>query len=280
VLVYLASYPRSGNTWVRHLVGHHFGYNSASLYPEPQGAPNLEYREDGTFELFSYFEVLRRPGVIRPMLVNACGPVLSPELRQQLAQSEDCFFLKTHELPYGSYCSGEYVLYLVRTPGAVFWSYYRYLRKNEPTYAQVTLDDVICGQVPFGSWSDHIDAWFAARSLLGEHFLLCSYEELSQNEWRVRDLLGSCTGLPDVTPPHPLARLEHWHQIAPHLYRKEDQSLWKPYFSASQLRHLRRLHGKTMQRLGYDIREYHRSLLEQLRHTIALQHIDGVSGKQ
>lgn len=273
MLVYLSSYPRSGNTWVRYLIGHHFGYNSASLYSEPDGAPNLEYHEDGTFDLLSYFEVLRRPGVIRPMLVNACGPVLSPALRQQLGQSENCFFLKTHELPYEHYFKGEYVLYLTRTPGALFWSYYRYLRRNEPAYAQVTLDEVIAGNVPFGCWSTHIQAWFAAREMLGERFMLCSYEELSQNEARIQQLLGACTGLPDTTPPYPLERLEHWHRLAPHLYRKEEQSIWRPHFSPPQLRRIRQLHGDVMRQLGYDTQEYQVSLFEQLRYTIPLHRI-------
>lgn len=271
MLVYLSSYPRSGNTWVRLLVEHHFGHTSASLYSEPNAyVPNLEWREDGTCEVFFQFEVLRRPGVVHPMLVNGCGPVLSPELRQQLGQAETCFFLKTHELPFDSFFEGEYVLYLVRTPGAVFWSYYNYLRNNEQAYADVALEDVILGKVPFGSWSEHIRAWFAAGDHLDKRFMLCSYEELSQNESRIRDLLGPCTGLPDVTPPYSLQRLEHWHTVAPTLYRKEERSVWRPQFTPTQLRRIRQLHGEVMRQLSYDTQEYHVSWFEQLRHMVPL----------
>lgn len=84
MLIYLSSYPRSGNTWVRHLIRHYFGYRSASIYPEPQGAPNLEIQADGSFELFSYYELPHQPGSRLPMLVNNCSSILSPEVRQQL----------------------------------------------------------------------------------------------------------------------------------------------------------------------------------------------------
>jgi hypothetical protein len=280
VLVYLASYPRSGNTWVRHLIGHHFGYNSASLYAEPHGAPNLEWRADGTFELFSYFEVLRRPGVQQRMLMNACGPVLSPALREQLGQSEDCFFLKTHELPFGHYFPGEHVLYMTRTPGAVFWSYIRYLHKNEAAYAATTLDQVIAGEVPFGSWSGHVLAWLAAREVLGERLILCSYEELTRNESRIGELLGPVTGLPDVTPPHPLQRLDHWHQVAPTLYRKEAESVWRPRFTPDQLRRVRELHGEAMRRVGYDTPDYRVSLIDRLRQVVGAGRVALAGGKQ
>ena len=124
MLIYLSSYPRSGNTWVRNLLRHYFGYRSASVYPEPQGAPNLEVRPDGSCEVFSFYELTAIPGSRLPMLVNNCGQILSEDLRRQLGASDERFFLKTHELPFGSYVPGEYVVHLVREPGAVCWSYY------------------------------------------------------------------------------------------------------------------------------------------------------------
>jgi hypothetical protein len=267
MLIYLSSYPRSGNTWVRHLIRHYFGYRSASIYPEPQGAPNLEYQVDGSYELFSYYELPQQPGSRLPMLVNNCSSILSPALREQLGQSEERFFLKTHELPFDRYFEGEYVLHLMREPGAVCWSYYNFLQKNRPAIANVilTLDGVIKGRVPFGSWSDHARAWLQARNKLGERFLMHKYEDLSaQPETEFCDLLASFTGLTYRIPKTPLPSLEHWHKQAPNLYRKQKVSNWKSHFSAMQLHRILKRHGEMMQQLGYDTDEYQTSLRDRL----------------
>lgn len=267
MLVYLSSYPRSGNTWVRQLVRHYFGYQAASIYAEPQGAPNLAKRDDGTFELFSNYDVPYPPGTVRRMLVNACGPVLSEDLRAQLGQSDEVFFLKIHELPFQRYFAGEYVVHIMREPGPVFWSYYKFLRKNEPArYGDLRLDSIIKGRVPFGSWSDHARAWLAAAERLGPRFMMYTYEDLSaQPETRFCDKLTEFTGVPYRMTKRPLPPLEHWHQQAPGLYRKEQVSEWRPHFSAIQMHRILKRHGKMMRQLGYDTGAYQTSLGERIR---------------
>src|SRR5262249_39089863 len=149
------------------------------------------------------------------------------------------FFLKTHELTFDSYFEGEYVLHLMRAPGAVCWSYYNYIRKNQPTSlanVALTLDRVIKGQVPFGSWSDHGRAWLGAGEKLGERFMMHKYEDLSaQPEVEFCAALASFTGLIYQMPKAPLPSLEHWHKQAPNLYRKQQVSDWRSHFSAAQL---------------------------------------------
>jgi hypothetical protein len=266
MLIYLSSYPRSGNTWVRHLVRHYFGYRSASIYPEPQGAPNLEIQADGSYELFSYYELPHLPGSLLPMVVNNCSTILSPEFRQQLGQSKERFFLKTHELPFGSYFEGEYVLHLMREPGAVCWSYYNFLRKTEPArFANLTLDHVIKGRVPFGSWSDHTQSWLNTKQELGERLLIHKYEDLStQPETAFCDVLASFSGLTYHAPKTTLPSLEHWHQQAPNLYRKQKNSDWRSHFSAAQLHRILKRHGAVMDRLDYDASEYQTSLRDRV----------------
>jgi Sulfotransferase domain len=272
VLIYLSSYPRSGNTWVRQLVRHYFGHQAASIYPEPQGAPNLEIRADGTFEAFSTYEVPYPPGTVRRMLVNACGPILSEGLRQQLAQSEEVFFLKTHELPFGRYFAGEYVVHLMREPGAVFWSYYNFLRKNEPArYSKLSLNQVIRGRVPFGSWSNHARKWLAAAEQLDASFLLYTYEDLSAKpETEFCDQVTSFSGVPYRMTKRPLPSLEHWHQEAPTLYRKEKVAAWYPHYSAIQLHQVLKRHEPMMRRFGYDTAAYQTSLRDRLRSMLSV----------
>jgi hypothetical protein len=205
------------------------------------------------------------------MLVNDCGSLLSPELRQQLGQSQERFFLKTHDLPFREYFAGEHVIHVMREPGPLFWSYYNYLRKNEPAYAHVSLNKVIKGRVPFGSWSDHTQAWIGKRDELGERFMLYSYERLStEEETQFCDQVARFIGVPTARTKRPLPPLEHWHQQAPTLYRKEQQAVWKPHFSPAQLHRIRSLHGKTMQQLGYDTAEYYISPFKRLYSAITI----------
>lgn len=266
MLIYLSSYPRSGNTWVRHLLRHYFGYRSASVYPEPQGAPNLEVRPDGSFELFSFYELTAIPGSRLPMLVNNCGQVLSEDLRRQLGASDERFFLKTHELPFERYVPGEYVVHLVREPGAVCWSYYNYLRKIESAgFSALTLGQVIEGKVPFGDWGTHTRAWLSAGEQLGEQFLLHKYEDIArQPETDFVARLATFSGLRYYTPKQPLPPLEKWHEKDPNFYRKDKVSRWKSNYSPAQLHQVLKRYGDTMQQLGYPTDEYQTSLRQRL----------------
>jgi hypothetical protein len=271
VLIYLSSYPRSGNTWVRNLLRHYFGYRSASIYPEPQGAPNLELRADGGYELFSYYELPQAPGSRMPMLVNNCGQILSEELRQRLGAADERFFLKTHELPFGHYFPGEHVVHLVREPGAVCWSYYNFLRKHEPGhFGGISLDRVVRGRVPFGPWNEHTAAWLAAGEQLGERFWLHKYEDIAtQPETAFADRLAAFTGLTYNIPKQPLAPIEKWHEKEPDFYRKDKDSRWKKNYSAAQLHRVLKQHGEVMRRLGYDTAEYQTTLRDRLRSMVA-----------
>ena len=263
MLIYIASYPRSGNTWVRQLIRHYFGYQTASVYAEPQGSePNLSYRQDGSFDAFSSFELPRQPGVTRLKLVNDCGPILGKNFRQQVAESETCFFLKTHEPPFPTYFRGESVLYLTREPGAVFWSYYNHLLRNQPQVSQhVTMDQVIAGNVPFGSWSKHSQAWLRIGTTLGECFQLCTYEEISQQETAPCDAITLLTGLSYSKNNIPLPPLEHWHKTAPTLYRAEKEAKWQEHYTPRQLQAIYRKHRITMKQLGYNPESYRQPLI-------------------
>ncbi len=41
MLIYLASYPRSGNMWVRNLINHYFDRCASSIYREGDEGSNL-----------------------------------------------------------------------------------------------------------------------------------------------------------------------------------------------------------------------------------------------
>jgi hypothetical protein len=129
--VFLVSYPRSGNTWARFLIGN-------LLNPaDPVTFANVESRIPDVYR--HHNEAL----------------ALLPRTR----------FLKSHE-----YFTPRYpkVMYLVRDPRDVAISFYHYLRKTRSVSDGVTLRDYvphfIAGEFhPYGTWGEHVGGWLGAR---------------------------------------------------------------------------------------------------------------------
>lgn len=238
---------------MRHLIRHYFDRRSSSLYREEKGAPNLIRKEDGSFgPSFSEYQTQYPPVTTRLRLVNDCGPILSEDFRRQLAASDEHFFLKTHEHPYRRYFDGEYVIHLVRHPGAVFWSYFNYICDNEPGLTpNITLGDVIKGRVPFGSWSEHTQQWLDCAQQYGDRFLILPYEKLASSEADCCEEISTLVGLPIHREFGSFPRFNYWHRTAPTLFRSGELGEWKSHFSEADLELVRRLHYPTMERLGY-----------------------------
>lgn len=143
--IFLVSYPKSGNTWVRFLL--------ANLL-EPTQDVNFSNIDSIVPDIYksttSYIQSLVRPRI-----------------------------LKSHE-----YLDVRYkkVIYLVRDPRDVLVSYYHYkiLRRQQSEnysielFAKHFLDGTVDN---FGSWSDHVGGWMGARAGT-RNFVLVRYEDL------------------------------------------------------------------------------------------------------
>jgi len=159
--VFLASYPRSGNTWLRFGVSNLAGETPTTFDDFDERIPDVYRRSDD--------ELSRRP---RPRL------------------------LKTHERHDPAYPT---VVYVVRDPRAVARSFHRYLRMRELIAGEVSLEaflpGFVDGEVPFGSWHEHVDGWLRARS--GDpHFLVVRYEDMLRDPRRCLRRAADLIGLP------------------------------------------------------------------------------------
>lgn len=143
--LFLVSYPKSGNTWMRFLVGN-------LLNPgEPVTFDNLEDRVPNIY--------------------------LNTERR--LSRLSNPRLLKSHE-PFDS--RYDRVIYIVRDPRDVAVSYYHYLIKirrigeNYPIERYVS--SFISGELGgYGAWGGNVGSWLGARQG-SEGFLLLRYEDL------------------------------------------------------------------------------------------------------
>lgn len=147
--VYLTSYPRSGNTWTRFLLGN-------LLNPDdPASFVNIESRVPEIY--FNPDHVLR--GLSRPRL------------------------LKSHESFHPNYPR---VIYIVRDPRDVAVSFYHHNVKAGVIAEDYPIDEFIPGFIAaqydsrWGSWADNVMSWMAMRQGRSS-FMLLRYEDMKQD---------------------------------------------------------------------------------------------------
>lgn len=163
VIIWLASYPRSGNTLLRLVLKHCFEVESYSLYSDH------EFQSRKVQEL-----VGERP----------VGPDPNAFLRK-LQQHGHMACVKTHELPGADTHRS---IYVVRDGRAALVSHYHYFREVLGLHA--TLEELIAGAY-FPSWSTHVRDWMLSGrpNVLPVHF-----EALVNGESETLDAIGSFLG--------------------------------------------------------------------------------------
>jgi hypothetical protein len=163
--IWLASYPRSGNTFLRTILWHCFGLKSASVYPNDLGGNRTLEQYVGHIE--------HGPG----------GGVQFPANSLPL--------IKTHTYP----TDDSPAIYVVRDGRAAAVSMANFYRDS------MTLDAIIDGQHRFGTWSQHVQAW---KPWERPHTLLLAYEDMRADLPATLERLGAFlkrdaiqTGIPD-----------------------------------------------------------------------------------
>jgi hypothetical protein len=165
--VFLTSYPRSGNTWTRFLVGNFVNPN------EPVTFLNVERLVPDMYKTADW--VLRR----RP--------------RPRVLKSHECFDPRYRR-----------VIYIVRDPRDVAISNYHWEMKlgsipdgcSIEEFVPCWMDGHFWGRI--GSWADHVNSWLATRHGR-ESFLLMRYEDLQANQQLELERVARFMGLePDL----------------------------------------------------------------------------------
>jgi hypothetical protein len=162
--VFLVSYPRSGNTWLRFLVGN-------LIHPEtPVTFANIE-------------------AIVPSIYVNR-------DVRLRALPRPRV--LKSHEAFFGKYRK---VIYILRDPRDIAVSYYHYqikYRQLPPDFAlegfvPLFIEDNFEGL--YGPWADHVMSWLAMRDTR-DAFLLLRYEDLMENPERELPKVAVLLGIP------------------------------------------------------------------------------------
>jgi hypothetical protein len=210
MIVWLASYPRSGNTFFRIVLNRLYGIRTFSVY------------NDKIFE--------ERGGDT----VDIVGHVHTDLSIHELARSPQTHFVKTHELPTGDPFP---TIYLVRDGRDTLVSYAHFIRQFEgdatsPSASfEIILRDLIQYRGSFGGWGPHVLTWTARSRWARTSFV--RFEDLIQDppgavsrslqcvEPQARDLVDS-RGIP------PFAEL---HALLPEFFRKGQTGGWREEMS-------------------------------------------------
>ena len=186
MIIWLASYPRSGNTYLRTILNHCFALDTYSLY-------------DDTHDIAANLRTAEVVGHLSHGKTQQDFVALANE-------SSQSYFVKTHELP----TDGSKAIYVIREGLATSVSYKNYLQNFG---AQKDLSDVIIGNVDFGAWSFHVDSW---RNRVGP-ILFVRYESLIENLNDTLDQISLFLDRPIVSRAVP--SFKELHAVDPRFFR-------------------------------------------------------------
>ncbi len=221
MIVWLASYPRSGNTLLRTMLYRHFGVRTFSLYDD--------HTDIGADAKLAELVGHRSHGMKPQDFVE----MASPRTRR--------FFVKTHGPPGNR---EDKAIYVVRDGRAATVSYFHYNR--DILKWQVSLTQVLTGDAWAGSWSGNVRDWvFSERP----NTLVLRFEDL------VARKAGSLERIADFIALPILARegieFADLNAANPAFFRKGSNASNAAELDDASLKLFWSLHGETMVRLGY-----------------------------
>jgi len=270
VIVYLATYPRSGNSWVQNLLLENFGRETTDIHARVRrdgrydSGPRASTRRGGERtratdprpeELDDWFVPYVNPlrdGWTHRRLLRGCQDVLTRRHRKELAKSDEVYFLKTHHAPFERYFRGERVVQVVRNPGAALWSYAQF--RLSMRGVQPPMTEFIRGSIGYGSWATYHEAWAEAAGRLRRRYVCWTYEEMFDNEPAICERLASFTGAPVLSWSR--RSFDDYHAASPIQIRAGEATGWERHYSSGELHELWSRHRRMMEHFGYREPDY------------------------
>ncbi|MEQ8463047.1 sulfotransferase domain-containing protein [Coleofasciculus sp. E1-EBD-02] len=232
--VFLVSYPKSGSTWVRFLIGNYLSGNRCDFTNSHLIVPDIH---------------------------------LNPE---QCSQIQQPIFIKSH-MPFR--CDYRNVIYLVRDGRDVAVSYYFHLMKYRKISRNTLFADFI-GKFNHGffddytSWNSHVNSWINNAP---NKFLLIKYENIKQNPLlqliKILEFANISVNYDAATAAIESSKFEKMKTLekAQHnmFYRLSDSDAsipfirrgqvgnWKQFFTDDLMNEFIRVHGLALERLNY-----------------------------
>jgi glycosyltransferase involved in cell wall biosynthesis len=229
MIIWLASYPRSGNTYFRILLKHFYGISTYSLYRDDEFTENPDVQE-------------------------LVGPLPKHKSLAMMAQAKDLYFVKTHELPQDDSSA----IYLVRDGRDVLLSYAWYILTNENPGTDLqsalfwkTLHTLIIDSGYFGGWGTHVLAWTKRQTSTA----IVKFEDFVRSSNPLNPVKQALNSL-GYKPPEEVTTIQPptfstLHQIMPQFFRKGQIDSWQDEMSPKLHELFWQRHGDAMREMGY-----------------------------
>ena len=218
MLVWLASYPRSGNTFVRTMLKECFELRTHTLYGEGDG------------RAFATPELREAVGFTSTGLANQ-------DLIDYARSVDEPVIVKTHEAPL----TGDKTIHIVRDGRSAIVSYFHFMAEVENF--PVPLENIIRGEVYAGSWSEHFNAWMGRPDTL-----MLRYEDLVADPNAGARKISGFLGRPVLKPFS--KSFSEMKVLKPAFFRRGSDVA-----NIAEIAHFSDLfelhHGKVMGELGY-----------------------------
>ena len=270
-LIWLASYPKSGNTWLRA-----FLHNLMLKADQPHDINRLGEVTAGDVEPGLYEEIAGRPA--SDLTVNEVAALRARVQERLAARHEGSRFAKTHSAvmnfaghPTFNMAVTAGAIYVVRNPLDVAVSFSHHLNEPVGRVIDVMAHDyvhtsTVADMMPdfLGSWSQHVESW-TGRPNPGLHVM--RYEDMLEQPTRTFGELVRFLGLDverkrfDQAIRHAsfkvLRRQEEragFREKSPHaarFFRSGTKDQWQGVLTADQVEELVAAHRGQMARFGY-----------------------------
>lgn len=219
MITWLASYPRSGNTYLRVLLNQIFAQKTYSIYDDVKDIAS----DESTARVVGHVQLPR--GFSEP----------------KARAAKRRYLIKTHEpAPNDT----DQAIYVIRDGRESMWSYKNYMR--DYGYGDIKLRDFVLGDVDFGSWGSHVESW---QPLHRPNTLLLRCEELVESPREaVEKIAGFLHLRKRTTRIHEFAEL---HKVNARIFRSGKRLAWTDHFSYRLHAEFWRRYGRIMEAYGY-----------------------------
>lgn len=272
-IIWVASFPKSGNTWMRALLAN---YILKREHPFP-------INDLGSFSLSDIRPRFFHEASGKPVEQLSQNHTLELRFKSQQLISESKphdHFVKTHSR-FGSYKDHPLInstvskgaIYLVRNPLDIVISFASHLGTSideaidlmdDPLYSTKSNDSNVL--TILGGWSGHVDSWLTNKSIPR---ILVRYEDLEANPNKEFSKILNTLGINiDQTLLRKSVEFSSFSELSeqesksgfrerpPHaeqFFRKGTSGQWNLILEDRQIRKIVNSHGLVMKRLGYNV---------------------------
>lgn len=234
MITWLVSYPRSGNTYLRILLNKALNLKSYSIHGDKTDiAENAEVSDIvGHLDFENEIDL------------------------DLLRNRDDMHYIKSHCLPDSKKFnfSTDRFIYIVRDGREASLSYHRYLVNIAGE--EVSLSDVIVGNVSFGSWGNHLSRWSNKLHKIDNSVLLKFEDLLNDFDSYFPHLCEFITNNNKDFDVSDIPSFLSLHELYPDFFRSGKKSSWEQVLSPEQIQIFSTLYKQELVSCGYHVEAF------------------------